>query len=171
MSHAVEHRLDEQAQAAADLLAMLRERDLDDDAELVTDTLEGGSSFLEVLDEALAEIDACAVIVDGCREAEGRLAKRRARAAARMEKVRSAIEQAMYRAGLKSETRPTGTLTLRETPPAPVIEDEALIPAEFWVPQDPKLDKKALNAAAKSGADIPGVRMSNGGVSLTIRRA
>ena len=171
MKHAVEHRLEEQAEAAADLLALLRDRDMDDDAELVSDTIEGETGFMEALDQALDEIDRCAVIVDGCKEAEARLAKRRNRAAARSEKVRAAIEQAMYRAGLKSETRPTGTLTLRETAPAPVIEDEALIPSEYWVAQDPKLDKKALNAAAKGGAEIPGVRMSNGGVSLTIRRA
>ena len=46
---------------------------------------------------------------------------------------------------------------------------EALIPAKFWKPQDPKLDRAAVAEALKAGETVPGASLSNGGLSLSIR--
>lgn len=155
-----------EATAAAALLAEL---DIND-AEALHDLIEGETNLLEAIGAALAEIDECEIIAAGCKAKEAQIEERRRRVEARAAKVRAAIEQAMVMAELATARLPLATLTVRELAPKPIVTDESLIPSQFWEPQPPKLDKKALSEAAKVGP-VPGVEMSNGSVSLTIRRA
>ncbi|WP_298623892.1 siphovirus Gp157 family protein [uncultured Zoogloea sp.] len=158
--------LSRQSIAAANLLAELRT----DDAELAHDMIEGETSLFEALAAAIDEIDQCEIIADGCKAKVEEIGKRRHRADARASRIRALIEQAMAMADLSSVRLPLATLSLKATPPKVVVNDESLIPSEFWAPQSPVLDKKALNDAAKL-REIPGVGKTNGGVSLQIRRA
>jgi hypothetical protein len=151
---------------AADLLAELRS----DDAELNHDMIEGETGFFEVLGAALDEIDQCEIIAEGCKVKAEEIGKRRSRAEARAARIRAMIEQAMVSIDLSTARLPTATLTVKSTGPKPIVADESLIPAEYWEPQPPKLNRRALNEAAKRGP-VPGVDMSNGSVSLQIRRA
>ncbi len=168
--HAVEHELTEQAKAAAGIMEVLRARDMDDDADLVLDTVEGETGFLEAIDQALVEIDACAVIVMGCTAVESDINARRKRAEDRRDKVRAALEQALMIADVREKiVRPTATLTMRKIKPGWVVDDESQVPAEFFVPQAPKLDKSLLRAFAPDKT-VPGCHMNNGSVSLIIRR-
>jgi hypothetical protein len=64
---------------------------------------------------------------------------------------------------------PAGTVTRKAVPPSVLILEEAEIPAEFFKPQDPKLDKKAVAEALKAGKPVPGAAMSNGGETIAIR--
>ncbi len=169
-SHAVEHKLTEEARAAAGIMEILRARDMDDDADLVLDTVEGETGLLEAIDQALGEIDACAIVVLGCKAVASDINARRQRAETRREKVRAAIEQALLIADVSEKiVRPTATLTMRKNKPAWVVDDESQIPAAFFVPQPPKLDKAALKKTETTEA-IPGCHVDNGSVSLTIRR-
>ena len=56
----------------------------------------------------------------------------------------------------------TGTHTLKtqKNPPAVKIDDEAAIPARYWVvvPETKQLDKKAISADLKKG-DVPGTHL------------
>ncbi len=168
--HAVEHELTEQAKAAAGIMDVLRARDMDDDADLVLDTVEGETGFLEAIDQALVEIDACAVIVMGCKAVASDINDRSKRAEGRIEKVRAAIEQALSIADVSEKiVRPTATLTMRKIKPGLVIDDESQIPTRFFVLPPPKLDKATLKVAA-AATGIPGCHMDNGSVSLTVRR-
>ncbi len=168
--HAVEHELTEQAKAAAGIIEVLRGLDMDDDAGLVLDTVEGETGFLEAIDVALGEIDACAVIVIGCEAVASDINDRRKRAEGRIEKIRAAIEQALLIADVDEKiVRPTATLTMRKIKPAWVVDDESQIPAGYFEPQPPKLVKKLINEQPTS-IDIPGCHVGNGSVSLTIRR-
>lgn len=169
MEHAIEHKMNTQAKAASALMDILRERD-EGDADLVADMVEGETGLFEALDEADREILTCMVTVEGCKAAEADLKARRDRAAARAEKIRSAIEQALMIADIGEKiVRPTATFTLTKRAPGVVIDDESLIPAAYFVPQPPKLDKNALGIAA-AAAPVPGCHMDNGSASLTIRR-
>ncbi len=169
-THAVEHELTEQAKAAAGIMGVLRARDMDDDADLVLDTVEGETGFLEAIDRALNEIDACAVIVMGCKAVVSTINDRSKRAEDRLEKVRAAIEQALLIADVSEKiVRPTATITMRKIKPAWVVDDESQIPAAFFVPQPPRLDKKLLKAKATTET-VPGCHVDNGSVSLIIRR-
>ena len=64
----------------------------------------------------------------------------------------------------------TATLTVSNRPPAPFVDDESKVPSAYWKARDPVIDKALMNAAVKSGETIPGVSMTNGTTSLTIRR-
>ena len=61
------------------------------------------------------------------------------------------------------------TASLKNSAPALQIITECLIPAAYWKPQDPKLDKLGLLAALKAGADIDGVRLSEVEKQLSVR--
>lgn len=141
------------------------------DERTILDTLEGETDLLE----AIAQIDEFILDAEadeaGAKQVIERLKDRQSRAERRQERLRTIVSQVMDVAGLKTVKAAGGTYTLRETPPTVVVEDESQIPAAYFKPSDPKLDKKALNEAMKDGANIPGARMSNGGISLTIRRS
>lgn len=156
------------AEAAADLVAMIREK-AGDDEELIADSIEGETGLIEAIEAALDEIDHLEAVEAGCKEKAGQFTERARRAANRRDRIKAAIEQAMVRTDQKTLRLAAATLSLRDVKPAVIIEDEAAIPSQFWKPQPPKLDKKALNEAAKEG-EIPGVGMSNGSVTISIRR-
>lgn len=158
--------LSREAKVAADLMAELRS----DDAELTHDMVEGETSLFEAISAAIDEIDQCEIIAAGCKAKAEEIGKRKSRAEERAARVRSLIEQAMVIAEIPTARLPTATVTVKATGPKPKVSDESLIPSEFWEPQPPKLNRIRLNEAAKRGP-VPGIEMSNGSVSLQIRRA
>ena len=85
-------------------------------------------------------------------------------------RIRALIEQAMLIAELPTAKRPTATVTVKRTPPKPIIADESLIPSRFYKTPAPVLDKTAINNAVADGESVPGVTMDNGGISLQVRR-
>lgn len=167
--HAIEHRLDTEAKAARALIEALRAADMGDDEALAVDTIEGETSLLEALDAADAEIRDCEVTVEGCKAVEATLKVRRDRAAARIEKIRAAVEQAMVMGNLKTVKRPTATFSLAQRKPGLVIDDESQIPAAYFVPRPPQIDRAALRRAIEE-APIPGCHLDNGSINITIRR-
>ena len=168
MSDPIADKLRREADTAKGLIAALRQDY--DDADLVHDATEGETSLMEAIDAALAEIDDCEAIVAGCKVQSEVLMGRAAKFDARKARVRALIEQAMLIADLPTAKRPTATVTVKRTPPKPIIADESLIPAKFFKTPPPVLDKTAINAAVKDGETIPGVTFDNGGISLQVRR-
>ncbi|WP_364652599.1 siphovirus Gp157 family protein [Agrobacterium radiobacter] len=143
-----------------------------DDDQLVADSIEGETGLLEAIDAALSEIDECEILIVGIDEKIKVLETRKKQQKDRADRIRTLIERAMLETEQFSLRLPTGTITLRKVSPALVINNEADIPARFWVEQErpaPKLDKKSLAEAIKSEI-IPGASLDNGTVSLSIRR-
>lgn len=166
MSDPVADRLRREADAAKALIASLG----DDDADLVHDMAEGSTGIMEAIDYALAEMDECDAITEGCKAQVSVYEARAAKFAARKQRIRALIEQAMLIAELPTAKRPTATVTVKRTPPKPVIADESLIPSRFYKTPAPVLDKTAINNAVADGEAVPGVAMDNGGISLQVRR-
>lgn len=162
------HRLHEETKAADVLRAQLAEIAGDDET-LIRDTIEGDTSLRDLISLVAEQIVADDGLVDGLAVAVKRLADRKARIEHRISMTRVAIMAAMESAGIKSLDTPAGKLTVKATPPAALIFDEAIVPADYWKPQDPKLDKKAVLAALKEGREVPGAQLSNGGQTLQIR--
>lgn len=160
-----ERDLRRETKSALDLLALID----DSDEVLALDMIEGETSMLEAIERALAEMDEALALSEGVKTLMARYAERKHALDRRADRIRAAIEQAMATVDMKTIRLPAATLTLKETPPKMIVESEADIPAEFWKPAAPVLDRAALNEAAKSRS-IPGVVMSNGGQSLMIRR-
>ena len=159
-------KADDLARQSAAAKSLIEELQLED-SEFCHDVIEGETDLLEAIDAAIAEIDDCAIISTGCKAMIDTIGARQKKAEDRGKRLRGLIEQAMVIAGIDTAKRPTATVTVRKTKPKPIVTDEDLIPAEYWRQPDPVLDRKKLNAA---DGDIPGVTMSNGGTSLTIRR-
>lgn len=85
--------------------------------------------------------------------------------------LRNIILQAMEIRCEKTIQSPTLTISVSTFKPDLVVVDESLIPSSYFIPQPAKLDKKALKeAVVKDGEIISGTALSNGKISLTIRR-
>ena len=158
--------LTREAEAARDLLAQLAS----DDDMLNHDMVEGETGLLEALTAAVAALDDAEAQIAGCKDREDVFKARRVAAERRRERIRALIEQAILRADMQGVRLPVATLTVQATKPAPIYDDEASIPAKFWKAGTPTLDKAAIKEALKSGETIPGVSLTNGGVTLHIRR-
>ncbi|MQV97018.1 hypothetical protein GHK46_06080 [Sinorhizobium medicae] len=171
---AIEHTMRRQTEAAKALLVDLRNQGADDDTDLVADTIEGETNLMEAIEEAIAELDECDVLVTGLKAKETEFEARRKAVEKRAERIRALIEQAMLATDQLSMKLPTATLSLTKRAAALIVTDEADIPAKYWVEQPrpaPKLDKKALTADLREAkAAIPGATLDNGSFSLTVRR-
>lgn len=166
MSDPIADRLRREAEAAKALIASLG----DDDADLVHDMAEGSTNIMEAIDMAIAEMDECDAITEGCKAQVAVYDARASKFAARKQRIRALIEQAMLISELPTAKRPTATITVKRTPPKPVISDESLIPSRFYKTPAPVVDKTAINKAVADGEAVPGVTMDNGGISLQVRR-
>lgn len=165
-AHEAERDLSRQSRIAAELIAEIAPHD---DETLAHDTIEGETTLLEAVERALDEADMANAIAAGLATMIETYATRKHLAEKRRDRLHAAILRAMGMAGLTTLRLPAATLTAKAVPPKPIIVDEAAIPADLWKPQPPKIDKAALNAAAKAGP-VPGVEMTNGGETLQVRR-
>lgn len=162
-----------ETEAAKNLLAMLRDAGDADDAEIVESAIEGETNLVEAIAAIIDAIDEEEIVIAG---GEAKIADIQARVAVkkhRVEMLRASIERAMLVTEQDKLNLPTATVFVSKRQPGLIVESEADIPSEFFKtpePPAPKLDKKTLAAALKDGREIPGARLDNGTVSLSIRR-
>lgn len=140
-----------------------------DDPRLILDMIEGETDLAEACVAVLEECNEDEILIEGLKAKLAELQTRKGRMEKSVETRRNIILMAMEKAGLGTIKSPLGTMSATATPPKTTVSDEALIPARFWKPSDPKLDRSALGEALKAGETIPGASLSNGGVTLTIR--
>lgn len=153
--------------------ALVNALDSEGDKELVTDTIEGETGLFEALEAALCQIDECEIVSTGLGAKIAQFSERKRLADNRAARLKALIEQALLTSEQMSIRLPAATLTISKRAPGVIIEDESLIPSEFFVEQErpaPKLNKKALAEALKTQPKIPGACLDNGSVSLSIRR-
>lgn len=141
-----------------------------DDKDVIRDTIEGASNLHETIRAVLVSIDDDQAMVDGISARMEDMSERRRRFKDRIEAKRAQVEQAMLIGELTTVECDLGTFYLTTVPPKAVPADESVIPSEFYEPQAPKLDTRKLLAALKEGRAIPGAHLSNGGVTLALRR-
>jgi hypothetical protein len=170
------------------------------DLRVLRDTFDGETTLdVELRNSLLAE-DEDRIIIDGIKAREKELGERRNRAERRIETRRGLIEQAMAIAGWQKFPMDIGTISLGKARPRVDVDDEALIPSQFFKapePPEPTLDKDGLKAvlterqkaldtasAIEDEAErarriaaidtehppIPGCHLETGGVILSIRR-
>lgn len=143
-----------------------------DDSKTLADTIEGETDIREAIRRVYWAMIEDQILIDGLTENIQVLQARKTRIETRVERYRAAIEKGMSAGEISKLELPEATISLRAVAPKLEVVIEALIPERFWIPQPNTLDKKALLTALKEpGADIPGAALSNGGQSLSIRRA
>lgn len=141
--------------------------EMDDDAALLMDTLEGETDILPALArlvEAIRERDAQARV---CKDRKQEIDVRRARHERARDKYRNLAASIMQAASLDKMRLADGTLLrMSVVAPTPVITDPAAVPQELCK-VEPSLT--AIRDFIKAGNGVPaGVEMSNGGMSLRI---
>ena len=87
----------------------------------------------------------------------------------RASKRRGIARDVMTDTEIKKITAPDFTVSLRPGTPSVVVVDEAVIPAAFWEPQAPRLNRATLLAELKEGESIAGVALSNPQPVLSVR--
>lgn len=143
----------------------------DDDEALKLDMLEGETSLNEIVSALLAANEDDEGTMAALDEQIDSRASRKQRIAHRIEGRRTAIGSLMDCARVTKLPLPEATVSLRTIQPRPKVADEASLPADFIkVVEVRKVDMEAIKEAVERGETIPGVVMTNGGSSLTVRR-
>jgi hypothetical protein len=147
----------------------LRKEFPESDEDTLLDTLEGISNLHEMLAEVIRSS-----LEDQCfsRALRFRIKDMEARLVAfedRAEKKRELVATTMEQASIRRLREADFTASLRQLPPRLAVSEESQIPESFWVSQAPRLDRRGLIEALKSGREIPGVTLSNGGVGIAVR--
>lgn len=144
---------------------------LDEGDPLLTQSFIEGETFVpELIDAALVSIDNDQVLIDGLKVRIDDLSKRKSRIEKRVTVLRGLIEQILVQSETKwIETR-LATVSVKAAAQQLGEIDESKLPSKYFVPQDPKLDRKALLKDLRDGVQVDGATLNNGGLSLAIRR-
>jgi len=117
---------------------------------LETDIVTKSENYARLLRNKAAEAEMCASEIK-------RLTEKKRIAEASAERLKENMCFAMETAGLGEISTSIGKWKIRTNPPSVAITDESAIPAEYLIPQPPKVDKKGiLQAFRANGEYIPG---------------
>lgn len=140
-------------------------QEMADDLDPITlqDTLEAIEESIEDKAENTAKlIRSWEAEAKAIKEEEKRLAERRKSLEKRVDNTKAYLFEQMELAGMDKVKRPTLTVSIAKNPPALEVIDPEKIPSLFMIDQDPVIDKKALLAALKNGAEIDGCAIKQG---------
>jgi hypothetical protein len=139
------------------------------DEETLADTLEG----ITDLHEMIAAVIRSALVDDalsaGLRKRLDDMKARLARLEERGTKKRQLALEAMDEAGLNKLQEPDFTASTRAGSASLLVKSEGDVPAPYWIPQPPRMDRQALLGELKRGAEIPGVQLNNPKPVLVVR--
>lgn len=142
--------------------------EMDDDARLLEDSLEGSTDLHEVLTKLVRMERETEAFSAAIKAQEDALAARRQSVTRRKEAYRAMIMSLLETAGQSKVRLPEATLSISRSRPGCIITDEALLPEEFVkIERHPK--KAEITAAIIAGERIPGAELKNSAPHLTIR--
>jgi len=141
---------------------------LSEDEELLKDTLEGNTSFNEVMDRLVTELKDQETLAEATSLRIGKLRERQTRLVHRAQFYRALMHRLMERAGIKSVALPEAKISVVNAPDKVIITDESAIPdALMRITKEP--NKAAIKAALKNGEYVSGATLSNGGTTIQVR--
>jgi hypothetical protein len=139
------------------------------DEETLNDTLEGITSLHEMIAAVIRSALVDEALQAGLRTRLEEMRRRLERLEERSAKKRQLALEAMSEVGLKKLEQPDFTASARAGLPGLLVSSEGKIPANYWLPQPPKLDRQGLLANLKRGSEIAGAQLSNPKPILTVR--
>jgi hypothetical protein len=138
------------------------------DDEFKQDILEGSTDYITIIDRLLFNLILSEETSESLKRARARLHEREQRTTKRTEIIRGLIRRMMQIADLRKISAPNGTVSIGIKPQGVEIVDEGLIPDEFMrIKREP--NKTLIGEKLKSGDNVPGTRLTNGGETLIIR--
>lgn len=140
-----------------------------DDKELFLETLASISDSFEVKVESIIKLwrQKCAER-DFVKQERVRLEAIEKRKDKEAQWLHDYVESQMKRTGIKEVKSPLFKIMLQNNPKAVDVIDETAIPEQYWKPQDPVIDKKAIKEAIEAGETVPGAALKQD-QSLRIR--
>ena len=151
----------------------IRERiialEADIDEVTLADTLEGLTDIHEILAAIVRSALLDEALADGLQDHIQRLQDRLQRLTARGAERRRIARDAMIEAAIKKVGAPDFTVSLRPGSPALVVVDEGAVPAPYWEPREPRLNRAGVLADLKRGVTVPGTQLSNPEPVLSVR--
>ena len=165
----IQFALEQESNRFMELRRRLIEVDPNIDETTLLDTLEGATDLHEAIGEVVRSALEDEAMLAGLKGRLEDLRERLERIRTRGEKKRQVALAVMEDTGVEKLMQPDFTVSLRASPPGLTITSEEDIPEWFWVPQAPKLDKRAILDAIKAGTAVMGAELSNSKVSLTVR--
>lgn len=161
------HRLHQEIQAARRLRENLASL-MEDDPQLIADSLEGETNIHEAIEAAVTLYFNDNAFITAIDNQIAVLETRKNRLKKRTEVIRAMVCVALDQAGKKTVETALGTATLKNTPRQLLLDpdQQSEIPLEYWKAGEPKLDKKKLKADIETGKTVKGATLSNGGQSI-----
>lgn len=124
--------------------------DLELDQKMIRDTMEGLDFEFEEKAEAYAKVvKTLEMDIAGLDEEIQRMTKKKATIKNNIDRLKRSLEGAMIATGKRKFKTPLFGFGIQKNPPSLNVLDESKIPEEFWIEQQPKLDKKAALAYVK----------------------
>lgn len=150
-----------------EVLDMAENPDIDPQA--IADTLEMIGDEIEIKAESSAVIlQELGADVEKIRAEEKRLSERRAKLENNIKIIKERLYDTMILTGKTKFKTALFSFGIQKNPAKLVVDDESLIPEEYYIPQPAKLDSKKLKEAIKAGEDISYAHLEQG-ESLRIR--
>jgi hypothetical protein len=159
--------------AEAVLYVRLRDRliaefpDLDETT--LADTLEGSTDVQQLLTQLIRSALEDEALSAGLSTRLAEMRSRVERLKLRADKKRALALAAMNETEIKTLVEPDFSVSVRRGAPALQVLEEERIPAPFWKPQPPKLDRLSLLAALKEGQQIEGAALAPSQPQLSVR--
>lgn len=139
--------------------------ELNFDEETIADTLEGDSVAIQQKIESYAFIIRnMEALPDAIKAEEKRLAERRKAIEKRVDNIKHWLFVNMQACGITKIESPVFTVALQNNPSSVIIDDEALIPADYLrVPEvpPPSPDKALIKQAINDGLEVPGAHLQS----------
>lgn len=143
---------------------------LDDDMDLLRDTIAGETEFSAIIAKVVAEALESRFLSDGLSSYIEAMKARQSRLERKGDALRSLALDLMNTAGETKLTLPLATISVRQGPSSVVIEDLEAIPQGMFRIETTKIPlKKELKDALSAGDVVPGARLSIPEPSLQIR--
>lgn len=143
---------------------------MDDDEQLKLDMLEGQTGLFDIARYLLNQNEDDEGLIASLDVQIDNRKSRKDRAVNRIDRRKAALARLMDCAGIKKLPLAEATVSLRTILPKAKVADPGALPDEFVTIQIVRKPDLDLINAAENPASIPGVVMTNGSASLTVRR-
>lgn len=139
------------------LLSMVDE---ESDIQAIQDTLEGIEGMIADKAESIAKLmKSIEADEQAIKAEEERLYARRKALENRRTSIKDYLENQLIEANIDKVKGTMFTVSIQNNPPSVNIQDDATVPDKYYVPQPPKLDKRALLDDLKAGAEYEGISL------------
>lgn len=133
------------------------------DPETLIDTLDGIEGEIEEKAENYAKImKQMELDISGCKAEEARMAAKRKSLEDRKERMKKALYEAMKAVGKPKFKTTLFSFNIQKNPPSLVIDNPSEIPAEFLIPQEPKVNNEEIKKILKTGEILPYAHLVQG---------